>query len=140
MTKNRCCAPVARMPGSRGVAAPGVAARLAEPGGAAQWGKKSVNIQWHEYQGIHQRGFPPWREVEFFDTPLDSVSSYLHNLNTHRSYRELRETGEPVTGLALATGLSRYSERGDAYVKEVRSLIRSNDLEQAVAAEPAPSA
>jgi len=86
-------------------------------------------------------------EVESFDTPFDSVFSYLHNLNTNRSYRELRkkrrdlrEAGEPVTGLSLAGGLSRYSERGEAYVKEVRSLIRSNDLESAVAAETAPSA
>jgi len=86
-------------------------------------------------------------EVESFDTPLDSVASYLHNLNTNRSYRELRkmrrdlrESGEPVTGLALADGLSRYSERGEAYVKEVRSLIRSNDLDKVVASEPAPSA
>lgn len=75
-------------------------------------------------------------EVEQFDSPRESVESYLRTLNTHPAYRELRaarararQQGTPVSGLALAAGLSRYSERGQAYVDDIRGLIRFNDLE-----------
>lgn len=72
-------------------------------------------------------------EVRKFDSINASVRSYLHNLNTHRAYRELRATraaaraaGREATGVELAGGLSRYSERGEAYVEEIRSTIRVN--------------
>jgi Bax protein len=76
--------------------------------------------------------------VRSFDTPLDSIRAYLLNLNTHRSYAELRryradlrEKGKQVTGVALAPGLLHYSERGQAYVDELLALMRRNHLEQA---------
>jgi Bax protein len=66
------------------------------------------------------------------------VSSYIRNLNTHRSYRDLRRLRAqlrrralPLSGMLLAEGLRRYSERGDRYVREVQSLIRQNGLESA---------
>jgi len=75
-------------------------------------------------------------EVEAFATVGDSVRSYIRNLNTNNAYRELRDRrarmraeGKDPTALALAAGLRRYSERGQAYVDELRALIRSNDLE-----------
>lgn len=74
-------------------------------------------------------------QVEHFDTVRGSVRSYLNNLNSHRSYRalrdlraELRESGAPVTGVALAEGLRHYSERRGAYVEEVKQMITSNGL------------
>jgi Bax protein len=33
-----------------------------------------------------------------------------------------------LTGHDLAAGLVRYSARGDAYVREIRSMIRTNKL------------
>jgi len=82
------------------------------------------------------RGDGQMHEVRTFREPRDSINSYLLNLNTHRAYRELRRTretlraeGETPTGQILASGLSRYSERGAVYVDEIRSLIRVNDLE-----------
>jgi len=73
-------------------------------------------------------------EVESFDSVQDALASYLRNLNSHPSYAGLRErraalraAGEAPTALALADGLGRYSERGDAYVREVKSMIRHNE-------------
>lgn len=75
-------------------------------------------------------------EVQAFPTVGASVESYLRNLNTHDRYREmraarqrLRRQGTAVTGLALAAHLGDYSERRDAYVAEVRAMIRQNHLE-----------
>ncbi len=75
-------------------------------------------------------------EVQSFDSVRESVASYMRNLNTHDSYRdfrtlraEMRASGLPLSGIRLAEGLTPYSERGDVYVQEVRSMIRQNDLE-----------
>ncbi|WP_017446416.1 glucosaminidase domain-containing protein [Gayadomonas joobiniege] len=75
-------------------------------------------------------------EVAAFNSPLESVYSYMMNINTHRAYTDLRVLREklrarqqPVTGVSLAAGLSRYSERGEAYIKEIRAMIRHNKLE-----------
>jgi Bax protein len=76
-------------------------------------------------------------EVAVFDSPEESVASYLLNLNTNRAYTELRSIraslrarNKEISGEALAAGLRKYSERGDAYVKELRSMIRYDDLGQ----------
>lgn len=66
-----------------------------------------------------------------------SVRSYLHNINVGHAYellrerrRELREAGTPLDGLILAEGLTRYSQRGEAYVEEIQNMIRGNRLHQ----------
>jgi len=76
-------------------------------------------------------------EVRAFDSPRESVANYIRNINTNRSYRELREARarlraqhRPLSGLVLAEQLQRYSERGQAYVEEIKGLIRYNKLEQ----------
>lgn len=89
--------------------------------------------------GIAPQGRP---DADFgvarFDSIAESVRSYMRNLNTHERYeafrqqrRELREAGEPLTGLRLADALVDYSERGAAYTAEIKSLIRNNELEAA---------
>ena len=74
--------------------------------------------------------------VARFDTVGASVTSYVRNLNTHPQYEDfrrlresLRESDAPLTGTALADSLIHYSERGEAYVAEIKSLIRQNALE-----------
>lgn len=74
-------------------------------------------------------------EVQAFASPYHSIRSYMENLNRHNSYQALRDirlearnAGNPLSGLALAGGLIRYSERGEAYVGEIRSMIRYNNL------------
>ncbi len=72
-------------------------------------------------------------EVQAFDSLLDSVRAYLLNLNTHDAYRALRRDratfrarGETPRGEVLAASLLRYSERGEAYVKTLRAIMRGN--------------
>jgi len=71
-----------------------------------------------------------------FDTPLDSIRSYILNLNTHPAYKEfrkrrmmIRKANLPLTGIALTDTLKSYSERGDEYVNDLNRLIKSNHLE-----------
>jgi len=75
-------------------------------------------------------------EVQKFDSVNEAVATYFRNINTNHAYREvrqirarLREQGKPITGLALVEGLHRYSSRGQAYIEELKELIRYNDLE-----------
>jgi Bax protein len=70
-----------------------------------------------------------------FSSIDDSVRSYIHNLNTHQAYSELRNLrqqlrsrGKEPSGDDLAAGLGAYSERGAAYVEEIQAMIRSNQL------------
>jgi Bax protein len=74
-------------------------------------------------------------EVRSFTSAKDSVFSYMHNINSGQAYRslrkirlELRMQEKPITGTALAAGLIKYSSRGTEYVKEIRSMIRTNRL------------
>lgn len=84
-----------------------------------------------------ERGGGERHEVRAFASVGGSVRSYMHNLNSHSAYRELRairararEAGREVTGLELAEGLGHYSQRGEAYVVEVRIVIHSNNLDE----------
>jgi Bax protein len=74
-------------------------------------------------------------EVKSFESVLESVRSYIMNLNTFPSYQhlrdirlELREEGQPLDGITLSEGLDSYSERGDEYIFELQSMIYSNNL------------
>ena len=76
--------------------------------------------------------------VAAYEWPLDSVKSYMMNLNTHRAYAELRkrraalrERGEPVTGTELAKTLTHYSEQGAEYVNTLTGMMRVNELNAA---------
>ena len=74
-------------------------------------------------------------EVEVFDSPYQSIRSYITNLNRHNAYQGLRDRrdalraqGQFPDGATLAGGLEAYSERGQAYVHEIRAMINSNGL------------
>jgi Bax protein len=74
-------------------------------------------------------------EVMIYDRLLDSVAAYMANLNSHRAYKEFRlareyqrKTWGLLDGYDLAGTLERYSERGEAYVGTIRSIIANNDL------------
>jgi len=84
-----------------------------------------------------QRDEGKTHEVAVFDSPEASVASYIHNLNSHAAYKPLREiramlrtTNNPIPGKMLAAGLGKYSERGEAYIEELRALITYNQLSQ----------
>ncbi|MFO7528168.1 MAG: glucosaminidase domain-containing protein [Marinobacter sp.] len=74
-------------------------------------------------------------EVAKFASPYRSVRAYIQNLNRHKTYQTLRDVrmqdrraDNPLSGLEMAEGLLGYSERGEEYVKEIRSIIHYNNL------------
>jgi Bax protein len=76
-------------------------------------------------------------EVRKFKTVQDGVKFYVHNINIGHAYGSLRELraelradSEKLSGVKLATGLSRYSERGLAYVEEIQGMIEYNELQE----------
>lgn len=76
--------------------------------------------------------------IRNFDHLFQSVASYMHNLNTHPAYAEMRAAraaleaaGQPLTGAALAPALLNYSERREAYVADVLAIMADNNLDRA---------
>lgn len=74
-------------------------------------------------------------EVRKFESPRESVRAYLFNLNTGNVYQDLRKMRQQArqqnklfNGEELAEALLYYSERREAYVKEVKGLISYNKL------------
>lgn len=75
-------------------------------------------------------------EIQKFNSVEESITAYYRNINTHSAYRNwrqmranLRKEPEQFTGSNMVAALGKYSERGDAYIAELRTLIRSNRLE-----------
>jgi len=80
-----------------------------------------------------QRIIGAHHEVRFFSSPTLSVRAYLHNINTGKSYKLLRQLRrkerqlhQPLSGHELALGLRNYSERGMEYVRLVRHIIKKS--------------
>ncbi|MGV0035952.1 MAG: glucosaminidase domain-containing protein [Candidatus Azotimanducaceae bacterium WSBS_2022_MAG_OTU7] len=81
-------------------------------------------------EGLHH-------QVTKYNSVQDSIKAYMHTLNTHAAYIQLRDIRaakrseeQHFIGLALAEGLLRYSSRGVDYVREIQQLIRVNDLQK----------
>ena len=75
--------------------------------------------------------------VKNFKNLLDSVNSYILNLNSHPAYKELRnyrekqiKTGKTVTGYEMAKFLEKYAEIGFEYVIKVTNMIKNNKLNE----------
>lgn len=104
------------------------------------WGSSKFAREINNYFGIHCYtpgcGRPPanvenprfW--VKSFPTIAACVEEYLWLLNTGFAYKglrlkrtELRENNEYPDAKALATGLMRYSEKGEEYIKLINSII-----------------
>lgn len=92
---------------------------------------------WSEDKGIvpKERAEEEGHVVRKYDSLMSSVASYIHNLNTHPSYKEfrhrraaLREADRPLDGKRLAGGLKAYAEIGDRYVEILRKVIDKNRL------------
>ena len=74
--------------------------------------------------------------IRIFPSLRESVKSYLYNINVSFAYEglrrlreDMRREGLGINGYLLAGGLVRYSERGEEYVQEIRSIIRGNQLD-----------
>ncbi|MBW8189870.1 glucosaminidase domain-containing protein [Neiella marina] len=83
-------------------------------------------------------------EVAVFDAPAEAIEAYIENINSHQAYAEVRlqRSDQGLDPQAMALGLSRYSERGQAYVDEVQKMMRQNPswLEFPITAISSPSA
>ena len=73
--------------------------------------------------------------VKNFDSLLDSVNSYILNLNTHPAYEGLRnfrssqyQLNKNVRGIDIANFLEKYAEIGFQYVTKVKDMIKRNQL------------
>ena len=109
--------------------------------GTSRFALKGNNLfgQWCFSKGCgivpKSRGEGQTHEVADFATPYQSIRSYIQNLNRHPSYqlvrdlrKKARDDGRFASGSALAAGLSSYSERGEEYIEEIRSMISFNKL------------
>jgi Bax protein len=112
------------------------------------WGTSRLARENNNYFGerCFERGcgaIPPQRqagtthEIADFASVEESVHSYFRNINTHPAYAELRKLrmqmrrqSKPLEGALLADGLHRYSTLGVSYIRDVKSLIRSNKLDK----------
>lgn len=119
---------------------------LAQAANESAWGTSRFALDGNNYYGhwcfVEGCGLVPTsrpaganHEVAAFDSPQHSVERYMHNLNNHDAYRELRlirsqlrQNENDVNGLALVEALGRYSERGQHYIDELSSMIRTDDL------------
>jgi len=67
--------------------------------------------------------------VRKFDNLDEAIRQYYFMLSAsprYRAFKKMNYEGKPAT--EVIKGLKHYSERGDAYVKELRSMIRYNKL------------
>jgi len=107
--------------------------------GTSRFAREANNLfgQWCFTKGCgivpKRRNAGSKHEVASFKSAQASVRSYLRNLNTGHVYADLRAirakkraAGQTATASELAGGLSKYSERGQEYVKEIRSMIEYN--------------
>ena len=107
------------------------ASRFAQEGNAlfGQW-------TWKNDAGIKPKGnLNANFSVKNFDSLLDSVNSYILNLNTHPAYKGLRSfrlsqynMGKNITGMDMANFLDKYAEIGVEYVIKVKKMIKINQL------------
>ena len=70
-----------------------------------------------------------------FKNLLESLNSYILNLNRHPAYSEMRKframkykTGKKITGYDTANFLNKYAEIGFEYVTKIENMIKSNKL------------
>lgn len=112
---------------------------LAQAAVESGWGTSRIaregNALFGEYAYTGSERSPHQYQLRAFDHLAESVLSYVRNLNTHPAYErfrtrraELRAKGGYPDSHALAAELRRYSARGQAYVRDIRAMIRMNDL------------
>ncbi|WP_221069695.1 glucosaminidase domain-containing protein [Vibrio alfacsensis] len=85
-----------------------------------------------------KRGAGQKHEVKKFESVQESVHGYFMNVNRNRAYADLRDIRANLaknnkdllsvsTATELTHGLLAYSERGIAYVNDLRAMIRHNN-------------
>lgn len=111
------------------------------------WGTSRFAIQGYNFFGLwcYQKGcglVPSRRsegmthEVAKFTTPAQGMYRYVLNLNRNKAYRQLQIKRQELLhseklssfdlAMQLTTTLEAYSERGQAYIDELQSMLRVN--------------
>jgi len=109
--------------------------------GTSRFARQGNNLfgQWtyRESEGIVPLGRPEGETyaVRAFASIDASVRAYIQNINSNAAYAELRQLrqqmrdkGEALDSIVLATGLMAYSARGEEYIAELQAMMRSNRL------------
>ena len=85
-------------------------------------------------------------KVMKFNVLQASVRAYQRNLNTHSSYKGLREEraklrdeGKPLDSIRLSEFLNKYAETGNQYVEVLQKIIKQNNLQDFDDAKLLPS-
>lgn len=123
-----------------------VSLALAQAANESAWGRSRFAREGRNLFGIwtydatqgivpRRRGVGQKHLVRRFDSLRESVRYYMHTLNSHPAYEELRRLraqqradGQHPDGHALAAGLVRYSAKGEEYVRIIREMMAHNDL------------
>ena len=73
--------------------------------------------------------------VRSFPNLLGSVRAYMHNLNTHQAYQDLRDSRKRLAKMpkedkanVLVNHLHNYAEIGMQYVKDLKIVMRKNNM------------
>lgn len=88
-------------------------------------------------RGMPPRTNPKGVKTRDFNSLLESVQSYAHNLNTHSAYSNFRKlrakqraTKGQLDGFGLTRTLIKYSERRKKYIKNLQKIIDKNNLRE----------
>ena len=121
---------------------------LAQAANESNWGRSRFAEDFNNYFGIwcfvkgcgtvpKQRNANAKHEVANFNSLKDCIDYYVLTINRNYAYQNLRlirkahrDALKPLTGIALAEGLSNYAYPGDEYINSIQSVIRYNQLEQ----------
>jgi len=119
---------------------------LAQAAKESSWGRSRYAVrinnifgQWCYKKGCgvipKERPAGARHEVRRFESISDAIRSYIHNLNSHHRYENLRKLrqslrakGRAIEGDELVDGLLFYSQRRQQYVDELRSMIRQHSF------------
>ena len=107
------------------------------------WGTGSFAIKGNAFYGQHlpNRGGKFMLttndkvKVAAFDTIYQATAAYAYNINSSLAYQKLRtlraklRAENKLLGANLVVALNGYSSRGQAYVDDLKSLIKYNNLD-----------
>jgi len=121
---------------------------LAQAANESNWGRSRFAEDFNNYFGIwcfvkgcgtvpKQRNANANHEVANFNSLKDCIDYYVLTINRNYAYQNLRlirkayrDELKPLSGIALAEGLSNYAFPGDEYISSIQSVIRYNQLER----------
>ena len=126
---------------------------LAQAANESAWGTSRFSKQGNNLFGLWtynpEIGIKPLKReagkkhfVRKFKSFQQSVTIYMHTLNTHAAYKKLREiryeatlNDRKLSGHELAKGLEKYSAKGLEYIEMIQAMINSNNLENIALSE-----